>query len=457
MSKEQFDVTLPPYFAIPVELRGFSQVVDWGHRYLRASEVYGKTKGEKAIIFILDTAGVFDHPDLKDNALNELAKNFTDSPTMTDIHGHGTHCAGIAAATDNSDGVIGVAPAAKLVPMKVLNDGGSASYTWIIDGVYHVADLKLPKGYENHRKIISMSLGGPSGSPNMEKAIDYAISKGVFVIAAAGNSGYKEGQNTIGYPGRYEQVITVASIGKSGEPSGFSSNGAEVDLAAPGEGVYSTHKNNGYAYLSGTSMACPHVSGVAALVLSYFPHIKNQFELEAFLEDFAKDIYDKGEDDRTGAGVPDLPLYFEQTPEDPGNEDPGDEDPVPETVVLDCVTTFHFAHRVHTEGEESIYSRLHGHTAKVSATLTAPNNGRYDMLYHFVNNWFGYRVALLDHKTLIGKQDQELLGKGLPGAYTLQADVADLPGIAKELVQLVSVNFGVIELTVDTGREKITI
>lgn len=327
MKKNNWDIQIPDYFAFPVLAKSDQQIVDWGHKYLQANEVYGKTKGEKAIIFILDTAGRFDHEDLVDNALPKLAKNFSDSKSLEDVHGHGTHCAGIAAATDNSKGVIGVAPKAPLVPIKVLNDQGSAAWQWVVNGIRYVADLQLGGQFKDHKKIISLSLGGRNGAPELHEAVKYAIAKGCFVIAAAGNSGYKPGQNTVDYPGRYPEVITISSVGKSENPSVFSSAGEEVDLGAPGEGVYSTHKNGGYAYLSGTSMATPHVAGVAALLLSYFPDIKTQAQLEAYLTKFARDVYNDGKDIRTGSGTPVLPVYFERQPEE---EQPEEEEPKPE-------------------------------------------------------------------------------------------------------------------------------
>ncbi len=325
MKKTNWDIQIPDYFAFPVLAKSGQQIVDWGHKYLKANEVYKKTQGEKAIIFILDTAGRFDHPDLAGNALPKLAKNFSDSKSLEDVHGHGTHCAGIAAAIDNDQGVIGVAPKAKLVPIKVLNDQGSAAWQWVANGIRYVADLQLGGQFKDHKKIISLSLGGRNGAPVLYEAIKYAIAKGCFVIAAAGNSGYKQGQNTVDYPGRYPEVITIASVGKSENPSVFSSAGEQVDLGAPGEGVYSTHKNGGYAYLSGTSMATPHVAGVAALLLSYFPQIKDQWELENYLAKFAKDVYNEGKDLRTGSGTPILPIYFERDPE---QEEPEEEEPI---------------------------------------------------------------------------------------------------------------------------------
>ncbi|MBK7873933.1 MAG: S8 family serine peptidase [Saprospiraceae bacterium] len=154
--------------------------------------------------------------------------------------------------------------------------------------------------------------------------------KGVFVVAAAGNS-YCNSQNTIGYPGKYAQVITVGSIGKSAQPSDFSSCGEQLDIAAPGEGVYSTHRNGSYAYLSGTSMATPQVTGIIAKILSRYD-IKTQAEMEAYLRKHASDLYNKGFDTRTGYGAPIATNYNEGPDGEPGDPNP-DPEPEPDPII----------------------------------------------------------------------------------------------------------------------------
>lgn len=302
---QKYPIHIPPYLVEVVD-SAEGQMVDWGIKYLKALEVHGTTTGEKACVFILDTAGKYDHPDLAANLLPEHSKNFSDADNMDDNHGHGTHVGGIAAANNNDFGVIGVAPGARLVPVKVLNDSGSGSWEGVAAGIRYVADL------ENFpfKKIISLSLGGSGGSPVLKEAIQYAISKGVFIVAAAGNSSYKEGKDSVDYPGAYLEVITVASIGPDGNPSSFSSGGPAVDVAAPGEKVYSTHKGKGYVRMSGTSMATPHVAGLLALILSAHENIKTQADLEKFLKERAQDIFKPGRDDQTGNGAPIATLYI---------------------------------------------------------------------------------------------------------------------------------------------------
>ncbi|WP_170110753.1 S8 family peptidase [Flavilitoribacter nigricans] len=401
-AQQKYDVSLPPYLVWPVSIKSATQIQDWGHEYLKAGEVYGKTRGEGAVVAILDTAGEFAHPDLVKNSLNRYGKNFTDSPSLIDVHGHGTHCAGIAAATDNEIGVIGVAPGAHLLPVKVLNDAGSGAYSWIAAGIRYIADLEMEGELNDLPRIISMSLGGPNSSKILKEAIDYAIGKGCLVVAAAGNEGYREGINNVGYPGKYAEVITIASMGKTGLPSRFSSAGTAVDLAAPGEQVYSTHKNGSYAYLSGTSMATPHVAGVCALILSVFPEIKTQGQLEAFLSDHAKDIYDTGEDLRTGAGVPIVPGYLDQKPGEP--EEPTDLEPEPEpeeptrekrTLLIPTSDSWKVYWK--TRSEANLHE-LFVHDLVVEVTTDRPGPALVDELTALVEKYFTRRGFIVpDH------------------------------------------------------------
>jgi subtilisin family serine protease len=282
------------------------QTHDWGHEYLKSESAYPTTKGRGATIFVLDTAGKYDHDELKARTLHQYAKNFTDAKTDDDMHGHSTHVAGIAAAGDNDVGVIGVAPEANLVPLKVLNDSGSGQYAWIASAIRYVADIQ---DFAD-RKIISMSLGGGSTNKEVTDAIDYAISKGVFIVVAAGNNGHNGDRDTVAFPGNYEPVITVASLDKSGSVSSFSSAGKAVDVAAPGGDVYSTFRGNAYAKMSGTSMATPQVAGVVALILTANSSITTQQQLADFLAKGAVDLTTPGEDNLTGAGAPIVSGYF---------------------------------------------------------------------------------------------------------------------------------------------------
>ena len=322
---QQWDIQLPHYEVEEVSSLNATQVEDWGFKYLQASTFWSKSAGEGAVVFVLDTGIETNHPDLRDRIALNYCKDFTNSASgFQDLHGHGTHCAGITAATNNSIGIVGIAPQATLVAVKVLNDSGSGSFSWVANGIRYVADLVLTGSHSNKKKIITMSLGGAAGSNDLQAAIDYAIAKGCFITAAAGNRGCSGTSNTIDFPGKYPQVITVASIGKTQSASSFSSCGAEIDLAAPGEAIYSTHKNGGYALLSGTSMATPNVAGIMALIVSAHK-IDTQKQLEAFLNSRARDLPPNGWDNRTGHGAPIAPAYLAP----PDGDDPGNPPPPP--------------------------------------------------------------------------------------------------------------------------------
>lgn len=230
--------------------------INWAGSILGIPDVWSLTQGEGSKVAILDTGIDTDHQDLA-NAIVDT-KDFT-GDGIEDANGHGTHCAGIVGARLNGVGFVGVAPKSELLIGKVLGDDGRGAYSWITDGIYWAVD--------SGADIISMSLGGPGSDPDMYEAIQYALFYGVHVICAAGNEGSLY-TNSIGYPGRYGGVITVASHDRNGNPSGFSSKGGEVDVMAPGSDIWSTYKDGGYAELSGTSMATPFVAGLAALIVA---------------------------------------------------------------------------------------------------------------------------------------------------------------------------------------------
>ena len=331
MSKKKYDVFLPPY---EISLMNFNvetaQTIDYWHALIKTDEAYKTTKGEGVVVFVLDTTFKTSHPDLTPNLLLQYAKSFTNDNTDLDTNRHGIHCMGIIGAADNGIGVRGVAPNVKMIPVRVLNNGGSGSWDWVSNGVRYAADVDLGE-FNSYKRIISMSLGGGMGTTGLRNAIQYAVDKGVMVLAAAGNSGYDGNRDTVNFPGGYEDlVITVASVGANDKPSSFSSGGAAVDVAAYGEMIYSTFGETGYARLSGTSMATPMVAGVAALIMSKHKDVKfTKPMLESFIEKFAKDVHTPGEDNYTGAGVPVITPYFENAPDGKPVPPPPPPPPVP--------------------------------------------------------------------------------------------------------------------------------
>lgn len=231
-------------------------------------------------VAVIDTGIDLDHPDL--NVYTPGAKNCSTGRSADDGNGHGSHVAGTVGALDNSIGPVGIAPGARLWPVRVLNNAGSGSTSSVICGIDFVT------ANASSIEIANMSLGGSGsddgdcGNTNNDaehKAICRSVAAGVTYVVAAGNS-YVDAAGSI--PAAYDEVITVSALADfNGLPGGgaaatcrsdvddtfadFSNYGLDVDLIAPGVCIYSTWKRGGYNTISGTSMASPHVAGGAAL------------------------------------------------------------------------------------------------------------------------------------------------------------------------------------------------
>jgi thermitase len=177
-----------------------------------------------------------------------------------DDNGHGTHVAGTVAATaNNGTGVAGVAFNSPLAVCKALNSSGSGTLVMIANCIDWVAARDVD--------VISMSLGGTSGSAALQSAVQRATNGGALVIAAAGNSG----NSSLSYPAAYPEVVSVAATDANDQRASFSQFNSDVEIAAPGVNVTSTWNNGAYNTISGTSMATPHVAGVAALIADSNP------------------------------------------------------------------------------------------------------------------------------------------------------------------------------------------
>jgi len=240
----------------------------WNITSFDLPKVWKETKGEGVVVHVLDTGADLDHPDLVENILP--GKNFIrEGKEPRDDNKHGSHCAGIICAPKNGIGIIGVAPKCKVVPVKVLNKKGS--------GDMRVVAKAIRWSVDNGADIISMSLGCPNKVQQVRKAVKYAAKKGVPVFCAAGNAGLTD---NIFYPARYPETIAVGSVDEDLGRSDFSNTGKNLDFMAPGGKILSTVPDNWYSVLSGTSMACPFVVGVAALLKSYVKNNETDLKLE---------------------------------------------------------------------------------------------------------------------------------------------------------------------------------
>lgn len=240
-------------------------VNQWAPARIEANIAWDTLKGNSAILVaVVDTGICYNHPDLAENYVPLGYDWVNDDSDPVDDHGHGTHCAGIIAASiNNSIGISGIAQV-RIMTEKSFSPSGVGYEDDLANAIIHAADQGA--------NIISCSWGGSTDSQLIHDAIKYATNTGALVIAAAGNTGTNEKH----YPAAYPEVIAVTATNKKDSPTSFTTYGDWVDLAAPGASIYSTFLRNGYRSLSGTSMACPHVAGVAALVWSQYPTMNNE-------------------------------------------------------------------------------------------------------------------------------------------------------------------------------------
>ncbi len=230
--------------------------IPWGVARVGAPLAWAKSEGEGAAVAVIDT-GIDDSlPDLSGQVAGGV--NIVDPQhpdNWKDDEGHGTHVSGTIAAKRDGEGVVGVAPKAKLYAVKVLDKNGNGNYDDVIAGIQWVID--------HHIKIANMSLGADQGSDALHAAVQAALKAGVTIVAAAGNSG-----GPVGYPGAYPETIAVGASDSSDQPAVFSSRGPQVDYIAPGVDILSDKMGGGVVKMSGTSMATPHVTGLAALAFA---------------------------------------------------------------------------------------------------------------------------------------------------------------------------------------------
>ncbi len=250
------------------------QVIPWAVSHLGVEQEWTKAQGEGVIVAVIDTGCDLDHPDLKDSLVdgyNFIGRN--NAPV--DDNGHGSHVAGTIAASNNRKGIVGVAPKAKIMPIKALGRDGSGGLREICEAIMFAAD--------NGADIITMSLGTPVGSMLMRQCVNYAADKGCVLFCAAGNSGQR---SELSYPAKYSDTISIGSVSNDLKISRFScSTGSELDFLAPGEDVISCVPDDSYANMTGTSMANPFAAGCAALLMSYKKRRLTKYQ---YIEHFSK-------------------------------------------------------------------------------------------------------------------------------------------------------------------------
>ena len=274
----------------------------WALTALKAETVHQSTRGSGVTVAVVDTGVKSSHSDLSGNVLSGT-DYVSPGTSANDENGHGTHVAGIIAALhNNSRGIAGMAPRAKILPVRVLDRNGSGTSANVAKGIIYAADRGA--------KVINLSLGSNQSSTAMQSAVSYAISRNVLVVAAAGNSGCGLLGAPTEYPASYSGVVGAGAVTQSITRASYSSCGSWVDVVAPGDRIISTMIQNSvglgcsssanYCTLSGTSFSTPYVAATAALAIARRGW--SQSTVASRLQSTAPDLSPAGKDKYTGAG-----------------------------------------------------------------------------------------------------------------------------------------------------------
>lgn len=282
-------VSLPPY-RVSFPATPLSEGVDWGVNSYGIPSLWKQTRGAGATVAVVDS-GVAPHVALKDVVVDY--RNFSGDADQYDTLGHGTHVAGVIGAKTGA--AKGIAPECHILSLKALGHSGMGSLSAVADAVHFAIEAKAD--------IISMSLGSRRPDDRLHSAIRQAQAAGVVVVCAAGNDG-----GAVNYPAAFAETIGVGAVDRNGNACDFSCRGREIVVAAPGQDITSTWLNDGYATLTGTSMAAPFVSGVLALYVSEQKKEGkpiNQGEMLKALQATCRDAGEPGRDPVYGWGLVD--------------------------------------------------------------------------------------------------------------------------------------------------------
>ncbi len=278
----------------------------WGVQYIGSQPVHNQNIiGAGVKIAVLDTGIDYNHPDLAGNYkggydfVNNDPDPWDDNCLSYFKTCHGTHVSGTIAAEHNGIGVVGVAPGSSIYAVKVLDVGGFGAASLVVSGIEWAKN--------NGMNIISMSLGSTENNTAVLDAVNAAYDSGILLVAAGGNTG----GGPVSYPAAYDSVIAVTAIDQNGQKASFSPIDQKIEVAAPGVSIYSTVQS-GYGLLSGTSMAVPHVTGLAALIFSTnYPDVngdgkRDNKDVREIIRNTAFDAGIPGKDDVYGYGIVDV-------------------------------------------------------------------------------------------------------------------------------------------------------
>lgn len=284
-------VRLPPY---RVDFQHVAQTlgdgVDWAVASYGIPALWKQSRGEGVTVCVVDS-GIAPHTALKDVVVDY--RNFSSDSEVYDSVGHGTHVAGVIGAKTGM--CRGIAPGVKLVSLKVLGHSGMGSNSAVATAVRHAGEMKAD--------VVCMSLGSPKPDAELHDAIRKAHAAGVIFVCAAGNDG-----GNVNFPAAFAETIAVGAVDRSGQVCEFSSRGREIAVAAPGQDITSTWLADGYATVSGTSMAAPFVTGIISLYVSACKQDGRKVDGPNILKALAetcRDVGESGRDPQYGWGLMD--------------------------------------------------------------------------------------------------------------------------------------------------------
>ena len=354
--KDGWDIVLDPIEQVPTAVYDARAAAfdNWGENLLLPNDLRQRIKAEckhKVVVKIGDTAGKYDHNDLKKG---QLPGSDYSGQGLQDGHGHSTHVAGIIAG--DVGGLAWELVDAGLLtfkPVKVLGDNGSGSFSWVANAIAGERANDETLLSQGTAVVYNFSLGGGTSLVGtVETELKKSTDVGVLFVCAAGNSG-----GPVNYPGKSGYTAATAALQQSLQVASFSSRGPEVTTAMPGVSILSTWKDGGYATLSGTSMASPFATAAAAIAVSKWGLMK-QAELTAYLAKVAQDLGDPGKDNLYGWGISYIRAILDTAP---GGTPPPDPDPDPEpeptpfpkrTITFEIPGSFVMLWDVYVPGQE---------------------------------------------------------------------------------------------------------
>lgn len=292
----------PPIIAIYDRTLSDQPWIPPGISLMAVEKIWPTTRGKGTVVAVVDTGIDYRHPDLAANVIG--GRSFVPGePDYLDLNGHGTHVAGIIAANGK---ILGMAPEAKLLAVKVLNENGFGSFSSINQGLAWAR--KWVGDHGERVDVINMSLGAPIPNQSMHQEIIKAVNAGITVVCAAGNSGDGNPDTTeIDYPAYYTETIAVGAIDLQSGIANFSDSNDRIDVVAPGVNTYSTYPDNRYVELSGTSMASPHLAGAVALIIARYRIKFKEDPTPGYIKDYlhmqAIDLGELGYDTLYGYGL----------------------------------------------------------------------------------------------------------------------------------------------------------